>query len=294
MEGGEYLRANSWSEDKRSSKEGSRGGSRGSSRSTTPSVQDEARGRTNGHKHASSSHKSREHGSSNHKASRDRWSDCPSASWRSQRTHSGDTRLLEQDEEKLSNYEMEMRPLQPMDSNSQKPYGLGEERHGHSGEARSHTLQRQRPSKTREAREREAAWPSGAREGKERKEGPAPDSMQKLDSLSMGDKLEARPLRRDLTLSPPQKSSPIALEHDDDKKLTQLKANSVRTPPLTHTFIATLSHIICLCTHAENHTRLSNHLHVDVNCIYTAFRHNCTVINDRRAMNVSSLCHVQT
>uniref|UniRef100_A0AAZ3P0C5 Junctophilin n=1 Tax=Oncorhynchus tshawytscha TaxID=74940 RepID=A0AAZ3P0C5_ONCTS len=229
--GGEYLRANSWSEDKRSSKEGSRGGSRGSSRSTTPSVQDEARGRTNGHghKHASSNHKSREHGSSNHKASRDRWSDCPSASWRSQRTHSGDTRLLEQDEEKLSNYEMEMRPLQPMDSNSQKPYGLGEEHHGHSGEARSHTLQRQRPSKTREAREgreREAARPSGAREGKERKEGPAPDSMQKLDSLSKGDKLEARPLRRDLTLSPPQKSSPIALEHDDDKKLTQLKANS--------------------------------------------------------------------
>ncbi|XP_038874125.1 junctophilin-3 [Salvelinus namaycush] len=211
--GGEYLRANSWSEDKRSSKEGSRGGSRGSGRSTTPSVQDEARGRTNGHghKHASSNHKSREHGSSNHKASRDRWSDCPSTSWRSQRTHSGDTRLLEQDEEKLSNYEMEMRPLQPMDSNSQNPYGLGEERHGHSGEARSHTLQRQRPSKTREGRERE---------------GPAPDSMQKLDSLSKGDKLEARPLRRDLTLSPPQKSSPIALEHDDDKKLTQLKANS--------------------------------------------------------------------
>ncbi|XP_041693143.1 junctophilin-3 isoform X2 [Coregonus clupeaformis] len=229
--GGEYLRANSWSEDKRSSKGGSRGGSRGSSRSTTPSVQDEARGRTNGHghKHASSNHKSREHGSSNHKASRDRWSDCPSASWRSQQTHSGDTRLLEQDEEKLSNYEMEMRPLQPMDSNSQKPYGLGEESHGHSGEARSHTLQRQRPSKSREAREgreREAARPSGEWEGIEGKEGPAPDSMQKLDSLSKGDKLEARPLRRDLTLSPPQKSSPIALEHDDDKKLTQLKANS--------------------------------------------------------------------
>ncbi|CAB1313969.1 unnamed protein product, partial [Coregonus sp. 'balchen'] len=235
--GGEYLRANSWSEDKdkRSSKGVSRGGSWGSSRSTTPSVQEEARGsgRTNGHghKHASSNHKSREHGLSNHKASRDRWSDCPSASWRSQRTHSGDTRLLEQDEEKLSNYEMEMRPLQPMDSNSQKPYGPGEEHHGHGGEAHSHTLQRQRPSKSREAREgqdREAARPSGAREGKEGKEGkegPAPDSMQKMDSLRKGDKLEARPLRRDLTLSPPQKSSPIALEHDDDKKLTQLKAN---------------------------------------------------------------------
>ncbi|XP_010882316.1 junctophilin-3 isoform X2 [Esox lucius] len=229
--GGEYLRANSWSEDK--DKRSSKGGSRGGSRSTTPSVQDEARGggRTNGHghKHTSSNYKSREHGSSNHKASRDRWSDCPSASWRSQRTHSGDTRLLEQDEEKLSNYEMEMRPLQPMDSNSQKPYGQGEERHGHGGEARSHTLQRQRPSKSRENREaregrdREAARPSGSREGKEDREGLAPDLQ---GGMSKGDKLEARPLRRDLTLSPPQKSSPIALEHDDDKKLTQLKANS--------------------------------------------------------------------
>ncbi|KAL0968070.1 hypothetical protein UPYG_G00261980 [Umbra pygmaea] len=215
--GGEYLRANSGSDDKRSSKGSSRGCSRGSSRSTTPSVQGDARGsgRTNGHghKHASSNSKSREHGSSNHKASRERWSDCPSASWRSQRTHSGDTRLLEQDEEKLSNYEMEMRPLQPMDSNSQKPYGSGEERHGHGGETRSHTLQRQRPSKSRENRE--------AREGKEDREGKAPEG-----GLSKGDKLDARPLRRDLTLSPPLKSTPIALEHDDDKKLAQLKANS--------------------------------------------------------------------
>ncbi|CDQ59519.1 unnamed protein product [Oncorhynchus mykiss] len=233
--GGEYLRANSWSEDKdkHSYKGGSRRGSWGRTRGS---------GRTNGHghKHASSNHKSREHGSSNHKASRDRWSDCPSASWRSQRTHSGDTRLLEQDEEKLSNYEMEMRPLQPMDSNSQKPYGLGEEGHGHEGEAHSHTLQRQRPR---------------AREGKEGKEGPAPDSMQKMDSLRKEDKLEARPLRRDLTLSPPQKSSPIALEHDDDKKLTQLKANSVRSPPLNHTFIVTFSHVIyLLCAHMQKNT----------------------------------------
>ncbi|KAJ7997817.1 hypothetical protein DPEC_G00216060 [Dallia pectoralis] len=239
-QGVDYLRANSWCEER--DKRSSRGGSRGSSRSTTPSVQDEARsgGRTNGHghKHAtsnhkareagSSNHKAREHGPPNHKASRDRWSDCPSASWRSLRTHSSDTRLLEQDEEKLSNYEMEMRPLQPMDSSSQKPYGQGEERHGHGShgtEARSHTLQRQRPGRSRENREaregrdRETARPSGSREGmedREEREGLDPD----------GEKLEARPLRRDLTLSPPQKSSPIALEHNDDKKLTQVKANS--------------------------------------------------------------------
>uniref|UniRef100_A0AAY5EAX9 Junctophilin n=1 Tax=Electrophorus electricus TaxID=8005 RepID=A0AAY5EAX9_ELEEL len=194
--GGGYLRANTWNENTRPSQ-------RGSSRSSTPSVQDEARGgpaRTNGHKHCSSNHKPREHGSSNHKTSRERWVDCQSTAWTSQRVHGGSLphpRLLEQDEEKLSNYEMEMRPLQPMDSNSQKPYGQGEDQHRHA-EPRSHTLQRRR---ARDSRER----PS-------------------LDSLSVGGKLEARPLRRDLTLSPPQKSSPIALEHDSENQT--LKANS--------------------------------------------------------------------
>lgn len=222
--GGEYLRANSWSEDKRASRGGSsRGGSRGSSRSTTPSVQDEVRvgaARANGHKHAPN-HKPRDHSSSNHKTPRERRPDGPSASWTSQRVH-GDSlahsRLLEQDEEKLSNYEMEMRPLQPMDShNSQKPYGHGEEWHGHS-ESRAHTLQRR--GKNRERDVRDASGPRDAREG------PAPDSVQKLDSLRGGEMLEARPLRRDLTLSPPQKSPPIALEHDDENQ-SQLKVNSV-------------------------------------------------------------------
>lgn len=231
--GGDYLRANSWSDekDKRSLRGGSsKGGSRGSSRSTTPSVPD-----ANGHKHSSSNHKPREHSSSNHKSSRERWADCPSASWTSHR-HSDSlahSRLLEQDEEKLSNYEMEMRPLQPMDSNTQKPYGQGAEHHSHS-EPRSHTLQRRAKTRDRERdrdreREREkegrdSARSSGARDSRE---GPSPDStsVQKLDSLRLGEKLEARPLRRDLTLSPPQKSSPIALENDTENQ-TQLKANS--------------------------------------------------------------------
>ncbi|XP_065147661.1 junctophilin-3 [Paramisgurnus dabryanus] len=215
--GGDYHRTNSLSEDKRTSRGGSsRGGSRGSSRSTTPSVQDEVRARTNGHKHSSSNHKLRDHSSSNHKVTRDRRADGPSASWTSQRVH-GDSlahpRLLEQDEEKLSNYEMEMRPLQPMDShNSQKPYGHGEEWHSHP-ETRAHTLQRR--GKNRDW-ERDTSAP---------KEEPVPDSLQKLDSLRVGEKLEARPLRRDLTLSPPQKSPPIALEHEDENQ-SQLKVNS--------------------------------------------------------------------
>ncbi|MCI4380394.1 hypothetical protein PGIGA_G00239440 [Pangasianodon gigas] len=165
---------------------------------------------TNGHRHSSSNHKasSREHGLSNHKpSSREKW-----AEWTSHRTQ---TRLLEQDEEKLSNYEMEMKPLQPMDSNSQKPYGQGEERH--RGKNRGKNRDRERDRERDRDREKEREREDTVR--------PSVDSVQKLDSLRVGEKLEARPLRRDLMLSPPQKSSPIALEHDNENH-TQLKANS--------------------------------------------------------------------
>uniref|UniRef100_A0A671L3A9 Junctophilin n=1 Tax=Sinocyclocheilus anshuiensis TaxID=1608454 RepID=A0A671L3A9_9TELE len=152
--------------------------------------------------------------SSNHKTQRERRPDGPSSSWTFQRVHSDSlahSHLLEQDEEKLSNYEMEMRPLQPMDShNSQKPYGHG---------SRGHTLQRRGKNRDRKQDVRDTSGPRDAQEG------PSPDSVQKLDSLRVGEKLEARPLRRDLTLSPPQKSPPIALEHDD-KNQSQLKVNS--------------------------------------------------------------------
>ncbi|TTM68941.1 Junctophilin-3 [Bagarius yarrelli] len=164
---------------------------------------------TNGHRHSSSNHKtsSRDHGSSNHKPlSREKW-----AEWTSQRAQ---TRLLEQDEEKLSNYEMEMKPLQPMDSNFQKPYGQGEERHRGKNRGKNRDREKERE------REDSARLPV--------------DSVQKLDSLRAGEKLEARPLRRDLMLSPPQKSSPIALEHDSEKH-TQLKASSVSLRTHTHT-----------------------------------------------------------
>ncbi len=105
-----------------------------------------------------------------------------------------------------------------MDShNSQKPYGHGEEWHSNS-ESRGHTLQRRGKNRDQERDVWEASGPRDAQEG------PAPDST--LDSLRVGEKLEARPLRRDLTLSPPQKSPPIALEHNDENR-SQLKVNSV-------------------------------------------------------------------
>uniref|UniRef100_A0A3Q3SE23 Junctophilin n=1 Tax=Mastacembelus armatus TaxID=205130 RepID=A0A3Q3SE23_9TELE len=146
----------------------------------------------------------------------DRWTESSSsASWTSghRGVHSRGGRLLEQDEEKISNYEMEMKPLQPRDSSTHKPHGLGEERHGHShahGEGRLHTVQRQR-HKNRDGRE-----------GREAKEG-VKDSAHKLDRP--GEKMDSRPLRRDLTLSPPLKSNPITPEQQDHT-LLQSKSNS--------------------------------------------------------------------
>uniref|UniRef100_A0A3P9J5F8 Junctophilin n=1 Tax=Oryzias latipes TaxID=8090 RepID=A0A3P9J5F8_ORYLA len=156
--------------------------------------------RTNGHKHSSSNHKSREHGSSNHRQARgDMWTESSSsATWTSgQRgVHGRGGRLLEQDEEKISNYEMEMKPLQPRASITHKPHGHGEDRHG---EELSHGTTRQR-NKNRDSRDG----------GK--------DSLHKLDRL--GEKVDSRPLRRDLTLSPPLKSSPIIPERQDNKDVS--------------------------------------------------------------------------
>ncbi|CAK6973219.1 junctophilin-3 isoform X1 [Scomber scombrus] len=204
---GEYSRANSWTEDKRKGMLSKAGGGRGASR-------------TNGHKHSSSNHKSREHSSSNHRQARgDRWTESSSsASWTSAHrgVHGRGGRLLEQDEEKISNYEMEMKPLQPRDSTTHKPHGHGEEKQGHShaqGEGRSNTVQRQR-HKNRDGRE--------GREGKEGREG-GKDSAHKLDRP--GEKMDSRPLRRDLTLSPPLKSSPITPDQQD-LGLMQTKGNS--------------------------------------------------------------------
>lgn len=193
-EKGEYSKSNSWSDDKRRVLL-SKGGGTVSGRGTS---------RTNGHKHNSSNHKSREHGSSNHRQARaNRWVESSSsASWTSghRGIHGRGGQLLEQDEEKISNYEMEMKPLQRRDSTTHKSHGHGEERHGHSqGEGRTHMVQRQR-HKNRDGREGGKNKP--------------------------GEKVDSRPLRRDLTLSPPLKSSPITPEQQDHS-LTQSKGNSV-------------------------------------------------------------------
>ena len=63
------------------------------------------------------------------------------------------------------------------------------------------------------------------------------DSVQMLDNLNVGAELEDWPLHRDLTLSPPLKSQPIAVEQEGEH-LT-LKSNSVSNYNLqiTHSFV---------------------------------------------------------
>lgn len=186
--------------------EGPRGGARGPS---PASAQDS---HSNGHSKHSTNHRPREHGSS----SNHRTGSRGSRSGHRLLQQGGGDGLGQLDEEKLSNYEIEMRPLQPRDAASQKHHAHHDERHHGDGRS-SHAQQRQRTK----LRERERA-----REGGKDRGGAGGDSELKQDVRGGGEKPDSRPLRRDLTLSPPQKSTPIALEHDD--KTTQLKTNGVR------------------------------------------------------------------
>lgn len=166
--------------------------------------------RANEHKHSPSDHKSREHGSSNHRQMKaNRWAQSSSsASWTSeqQSLHGRSGQLLEQEEEKMSTYEMEMKPLQPRDCPAQRPHGQGDRRRAHCHrEGCSHAGQRQR-HKNRDARE--------AVEAKE------------ASNQRTSEKTDSRPECRTLTLSPPLQSSPMRPEQPEPS-LTQSKGDSV-------------------------------------------------------------------
>ncbi|XP_046898176.1 junctophilin-3 isoform X2 [Hypomesus transpacificus] len=185
--------ANNWTEDMYPD----RGGS---SRSTTPSLLEEQEGQVNGHEQAPSNHKPREKTSANHKSREHRLDGHPGV-WTAESTlrwSPAHSRLTEQEDEKLGDYTVDMR-LQPPDSISQMPQGLGQESPGPKGN-------RVRPRGLRPVKEGSM------------------DSVQMLDSLNVGAELEEWPLHRDLTLSPPLKSQPITLEQDGEH-LT-LKSNS--------------------------------------------------------------------
>lgn len=125
----------------------------------------------------------------------------------------GSVRLAELDE-KLSKYEMELRPLLRVDAALQEPHpqkwrhSKGEDHHA---EDRAFGVPRQR------AKGQNSSRPV------------AEPSVQRLGSLRLGGRTEPRLLRWDLTFSPPQSSSPVALESDGESS-DQLKTSSVSVP----------------------------------------------------------------
>ncbi|KAB0352833.1 hypothetical protein FD754_017690, partial [Muntiacus muntjak] len=206
--GGDYAR-NSWAEEKAG---GSRGIRSGALRSSQPA--DDFRTRGAGHKQ------------SGNPKPRERRTESPTTfSWTSHHRAGnpgpGGPRLLELDEEKLSNYEMEMKPLLRMDSYAQdvhppkRRYSKGGAGRGpgedHRADDRAFGAQRLRSK----SQNKEHARPAPCTE----------PAVQRLESLRLGDRAEPRLLRWDLTFSPPQRSSPVALESDDENG-DELKAST--------------------------------------------------------------------
>ncbi|KAM7233933.1 hypothetical protein CapIbe_016069 [Capra ibex] len=212
--GGDYTR-NSWAEEKAGA---SRGVRSGVLRSGQPA--DDFRTRGAGHKQ------------SGNPKPRERRTESPTTfSWTSHHRAGnpgpGGPKLLELDEEKLSNYEMEMKPLLRMDSYTQDVHppkrryskggacrGPGED---HRPEDRAFGAQRLRSK----SQNKEHARPAPCAE----------PAVQRLESLRLGDRAEPRLLRWDLTFSPPQRSAPVALESDDENG-DELKASTGSAPIL--------------------------------------------------------------
>lgn len=202
--GGDYGR-NSWGEEKAG---GSRGVRSGALRSGQPA--EDFRTRGSGHKQPG-----------NPKPRERRTESPPAFSWtshpRASNPSPGGAKLLELDEEKLSNYEMEMKPLLRVDSHVQEPhpqkrrYSRGGTCRG-LGEDRGFGAQRLRSKSQNKENVRPAASTEPA--------------VQRLESLRLGDRAEPRLLRWDLTFSPPQKSSPVPLESDEENG-DELKSSTV-------------------------------------------------------------------
>lgn len=207
--GGDYAR-NSWGEEKA-------GGSRGIRGSTLRSSQptDDFRCRGPGHKQPGNP-KSRER----------RTESPPTFSWTSHHRAGnpgcGAAQLLELEEEKLSNYELEMKPLRRMDSYVQEAQpqkrrhskggacrGLGDDPRA---DDRGFGAQRLRSK----SQNKDSTRPAPCAE----------PAVQRLESLRLGDRAEPRLLRWDLAFSPPQKSSPVALESDEENG-DELKSSTV-------------------------------------------------------------------
>ncbi|VTJ51369.1 Hypothetical predicted protein [Marmota monax] len=150
----------------------------------------------------------------------------PTFSWTSHQRAgnpgSGGAKLQEPGEEQLSNYKLEMKPLLRMDSCTPEPHPQ-RRRHGRGAggdwrsEDRGFGLQRLRSK----SQNQENLRPASSVE----------PTVQKLESLRLGDRPEPRLLRWDLTFSPPQKSLPVALESDEENG-DDLKSSTGSAPIL--------------------------------------------------------------
>ncbi|XP_076989361.1 junctophilin-3 [Tamandua tetradactyla] len=211
--GGDHAR-NSWGEEKAGGSRGVRGGAL---RSGQPV--DDHRARGLGPKQPG-----------NPRPRERRTESPPTFSWTS-RHRAGNpgscsARLTELDEEKLSNYEMEMKPLLRVDSYLQdappqkRRFGKGGACRGLAEELRPEDRGFGLQRRGAKAQSRESARPAAAE-----------PAVLKLESLRRGAKAEHRLLRWDLTLSPPQKSLPVALEPDEENG-DELKPSAGSAPVL--------------------------------------------------------------
>nr|XP_027789041.2 junctophilin-3 [Marmota flaviventris] len=207
--GGDYTR-NSWGEEKAGGCRGVRSSALRSSQGT-----EDFRTRGAGHKQPG-----------NPKPRERRTESPPTFSWtshhRAGNPGSGGAKLQEPDEEQLSNYKLEMKPLLRMDSCTPEPHPQ-RRRHGRGAggdrrpEDRGFGLQRLRSK----SQNQENLRPASSVE----------PTVQKLESLRLGDRPEPRLLRWDLTFSPPQKSLPVALESDEENG-DDLKSSTGSAPIL--------------------------------------------------------------
>ncbi|MEQ2198567.1 hypothetical protein XENOCAPTIV_014714, partial [Xenoophorus captivus] len=157
----------------------------------------------NAREHDYSNHHPKQHNPSTHKLTEhaviDQRLDGLTGGWTAESTlrwSPAHSRLTEQDEERMSDYTVDMRLHCP---DSQTTVELGQESPApQNNSLRSRGL---RP----------------VREG-------STDSVQMLDNLNVGPELEEWPLHRDLTLSPPLKSQPITLEQEGEHLI--IKSNS--------------------------------------------------------------------
>lgn len=211
LEGGrsDYPRSAKWNEKQRSGTR--RGGSKGSSSSNTTSLVEEIRVRGNECKY-------------NHRLTDRKGAESPTFSWTSYQLHNHDSskQLHEQDEEKLSNYEMEMKPLQRMDSYVQDTYS---EQHYNKLSSRnmmedyhpdflSYGVQRLKP--TMQNKENFILM------------SPSEPNVQRLENLRMNVKLEPRS-RHDISTSPNSQS--VNISQSDEETMVQYKSNSVSNLP---------------------------------------------------------------